>query len=63
MSDYNSTGWATIYEREAKARNYEGREDIHSWDSEGTALIVDRRTGALGLRRARCPRSQLIRGA
>lgn len=47
MSDYNNTGWVAVYEREAKAQNYEGREDIHSWNSEGTALIVDRRTGDL----------------
>ena len=29
------------------ARNFEATEDIHSWDSDGTALIVDRRSGDL----------------
>ncbi|MFI6827601.1 hypothetical protein ACIBG5_10910 [Kribbella sp. NPDC050241] len=49
MPDYNDTGWVVVYDRDAKAGSYETSEDVHSWDNEGNALIVDRKTGSLVL--------------
>jgi hypothetical protein len=47
MAEYNNTGWVAVYERRAKTESFVVDEDVHSWDRDGRALIVDRETGSL----------------